>query len=326
MVGFAWPWALLLGLTAVLPWLRSGQTALAYSSLLALPDDPASKAIDLGLRATGSAALLSLAVAAAGPFVKEQSVERLGTGAHVVLLLDRSSSMNENFSGRYLGGRGSETKSAAARRLLADFVRRREHDLFAMVDFAAAPIYVLPLTADHAAVLAAIDAAGGRGHGITNIAPGLAMALDFFRDQPMTGARIILLVSDGAARIDAETRDYLKQRFHDSQTTLYWIYLRNPRGGRLDDKPANPNESTTPEYFLHNFFQELGVPYRAFEAESPDALQRAIAEVEGLENLPLRYTEKLPRRDLTPFAYALSAVLLIMLLVAKRLEVDTWPE
>jgi mxaC protein len=323
-LGFTEPWALLLALAAVLPWRRRGQPALPYPSLAMIPADPLSAWIDRGLRLVAVAAVLCLAIAIAGPYLREQQVERVGTGAHIVLLLDRSSSMNDNFTGKYLGARANESKSAVARKLLAEFVARREHDLFAVVEFAAAPIYVLPLTEDRTAVQAAIAAAGGRGHGVTHIAPGLAMALDFFTGKPLTGARLILLVSDGAARIDEETQDKLRQWFQETQASLYWIYLRNPRSAPLSEKPANPNESTTPEYFLDQYFRNLGVPYRAFEAENPAALQRAIAAVEKLENLPLRYMEKLPRQDLSDGFYGAVLVLLVLLAAAKATEVKAW--
>ena len=259
-----------------------------------------------------------------GPYLREQWVDRIGTGAHIALLLDRSSSMNENFTGQYLGAKATESKSAMARKLLSEFVERRQHDLFGMVAFAAAPIYVLPLTEDREAVQAAIAAAGGRGHGVTNIAPGLAMALDFFAGKPREGSRIILLVSDGAARIDEETRDRLRQTFQETDTTLYWIYLRNPSSAPLTEKPANPNETTTPEYFLNEFFESLEVPYRAFEAENPNAMEKAIAEVERLETLPLPYREKLPRKDLSDRFFATALGLMILLLGARALEVKTW--
>ena len=324
-LGFSEPWALLLGMTALLPLFRRGQAAMPYSAISMLPNDPLSTMLDRLLRLAAAAAALSLSLGIAGPYLREQWVERVGTGAHIVLLLDRSSSMNENFSGRYMGGAARETKGAVARTLLAEFVERREHDLFAMIDFSAAPIYVMPFTQDRPAILAAIEATKGRGHGVTNIAPGLAMALDFYSGQPFTGSRIVLLVSDGAARIEEETRDRLRQWFQETQTTLYWIYLRNPRSGRLSEKPANPGESTTPEYFLHQYFQNLGVPYRAFEAENPEALQRAIAEVEQLENLPLHYLEKRPRRDISGYCYAAALAFFALLLGAKFLEVKSWP-
>jgi mxaC protein len=323
-IGFLQPWALLLLGFAMLPWFRQGQTALAYSSLSQVPSDPLSEWIDRGLKLIACGTFICLAIGISGPYLREQWVDRIGTGAHIALLLDRSSSMNENFTGQYLGAKATESKSAMARKLLSEFVERRQHDLFGMVAFAAAPIYVLPLTEDREAVQAAIAAAGGRGHGVTNIAPGLAMALDFFAGKPREGSRIILLVSDGAARIDEETRDRLRQTFQETDTTLYWIYLRNPSSAPLTEKPANPNETTTPEYFLNEFFESLEVPYRAFEAENPNAMEKAIAEVERLETLPLPYREKLPRKDLSDRFFATALGLMMLLLGARALEVKTW--
>ncbi|MEN9682044.1 MAG: hypothetical protein RLZZ627_1937 [Pseudomonadota bacterium] len=318
------PWALILLPLTFIPWFRRGQDAIPYSSLEMVPEDPLSDWIDRGLRAMASTALLMLILGMTGPYEREQSVDRIGTGAHIVLLLDRSSSMNENFTGRYLGAKASESKSAMARKLISEFVERRVHDLFAMVAFAAAPIYVLPLTDDRVAVQAAIAAAGGRGHGVTNIAPGLAMALDFFNQRPKEGSRIILLVSDGAARIDEQTRDRLRQNFEETGTTLYWIYLRNPTSAPLTQKPSNPNESTTPEYFLNAYFESLDVPYKAFEAENPDAMEKAIKEVERLENLPLPYQEFLPRKDLSNVFFISALVLMLGLTAAHLLEVRQW--
>lgn len=323
-IGFLQPWALALLALAALPWFRRGQPALSYPALAMAPEDALSDWLDRGLRLAACAVFACVALGMAGPYRREQWVDRIGTGAHIVLLLDRSSSMNENFTGRYMGARATESKSAMARRLLAEFVDRRAHDLFAMVTFAAAPIYVLPLTEDREAVQAAIAAAGGRGHGLTNIAPGLAMALDFFADKPRQGSRIILLVSDGAARIDEETRDRLRQAFQETGTTLYWIYLRNPTSAPLTQKPANPNETTTPEYFLNQYFESLEVPYRAFEAENPNAMEKAIAEVERLENLPLPYREKLPREDLSGRFFGAALALLALLIGARAVEVKTW--
>lgn len=322
---FSQPWALLLAPLALLPLFRAKGPRLAYSSFLMLPQDPLSVIADRILRGLAAAAILALAVGIAGPHVREQWVEKVGVGAHLVLLVDHSSSMNENFATRYLGGAAGESKAAVASRLLADFVGRRKDDLFALVAFSAAPIDVLSLTQDRDAVQAGIRALGNRGHGVTNIAPALATALEHFRGRPLTGARVILLVSDGAARMEEETRDAIRQLFQETRAALYWIYLRNPRSGRLSAAPDNPNESTSPEYFLHRYFQELGVPYQAYETENPQALQLAIRDVEKLQNQPLRYRERLPRQDWSGACYGVALVCLLSLLVLKPLEIRTWP-
>jgi len=124
--------------------------------------------------------------------------------------------------------------------------------------------------------------------------------------------------------MEPEVADALRQSFRDNQTGLYWIYLRNPKGSRLDQPPKNPNESTTPEYFLHQYFQGLGVPYRAYEADNPQALQNAIADVEALENKPLTYQEKLPRQDLSGLCYGIALGLMLVLLAFQSLELKTW--
>ena len=147
------------------------------------------------------------------------------------------------------------------------------------------------------------------------------MALSYFTDQPMTGSRVILLVSDGAARIEPETQTMLTQLFHQNKVILYWVYLRNKKKGGLDTKPAHGNETTSPEYFLHQFFLSMGIPYQAFEAQSRDALQRTIEKIGELENKPLIYTEKIPRRNLTRNCYLLAMTGLLLLLFVQRLQV-----
>ena len=322
--GFSAPWLLLGAVSAAIPWLSSGQAAVRYSSLAIAPADRLSTILDRAVRLSASLALIALVVALAGPYRREQTVERLGFGAEIVLLIDRSSSMNESFAGRYLGGTARETKGAVAREILSGFIDRRKDDLFAVVAFSAAPIYVLPLTQDRGAVSAAVRSSTERGHGITNIGSGLAMALDFFDGRPKRGSRLILLVSDGAARIDDTTRERLRQTFADTDARLYWIYLRNRTGVHLDAPPENPGESTTPEYFLHQFFQTLGTPYRAYEAENANALRRAITDIEALENDPLPYLEKLPRENLSSYFDAAALLFLLPLLVSRALEIGRW--
>lgn len=324
-IGFAHPkWLLLLPLMA-LPFLRLTQTRLSYPALFLLPDDSLSRRLERIRKFLLASFLGSLILSLAAPFLKEQKVARLSTGAHIVLTIDHSSSMNENFSGRYLGGLAKETKSAAARKLLLEFIQRRQRDLLAVVVFSTAPHQILPLTQDKTALIAAVSATGLRGRGVTNIAPGLAMALETFRGYPLTGARVILLVSDGGARIDQDIQDRLRQDFQDLAVSLYWVYLRNPNGVSVLHPPKrNLSETTAPEIFLHRYFQTLKVPYRVFEAENPDSLAAAMTTIEQLENQPLYYFETLPRRDLSAYGFGLTLILGLPLLVLSTLEVNRW--
>ncbi len=322
-LSFEDPWILPFTLLALLPFFRSNHRRNRYSSLEIIPFDWVSASFFLCLRLISAAVILLLILGLASPYRHEQTVERIGKGAHIVLLLDRSASMNENFAGRYFGGEAKESKVAVARQMLIEFIKRRKDDLFGLISFSTSPIHVLPLTQNKTAILSAIQATKSRGRGVTNIAPGLSMALDFFTGKPITGSRVILLVSDGAARIDKTTQTTLSQLFSQNRAMLYWIYLRNKHSVSLSKKPPNANETTTPEYFLHQFFLTMGIPYHAFEAENPDALQHAIEEIEKLENNPIRYREKIPRHYLDDLCFQMAIIGLILLLLVKYFEYKT---
>ncbi len=317
-ISFAHPWLLLLSVLAVLPFWRSRIKAESYSSLTMIPHDTLSSLLLGFLNTLAAAIILCIVFGLAEPYYRENEIEKMGTGAHIVILLDRSASMNENFSGSYFGGKAKNSKVAVARDMLSRFIMRRKHDLFGMISFSTSPIHVLPMTQDREAIMAAIKATRSRGRGVTNIAPGLSMALDYFNGQELTGSRVILLVSDGAARIEPETQATLSKLFKQHRVILYWIYLKNNKSKSLTEIPKNANETTTPEYFLNQYFQQMGIPYQAFEAQNPDALERAIQEIEKLQNEPIIYQQKIPRQHLSGQLYSSAIFLLLMLFILGK--------
>lgn len=321
MPGLTYPGFLLLMVLAVIPWYWRGQRPEIHPELGLLPVDGVSLWLDRGLRLSAALACAGLVLGLAQPYWPGQTLIQRGEGARIVLLMDRSSSMGENFSGQYLGGAAHESKAVAAQRFLSELVSHRPDDLFALLDFSSAPLYAMPMTRDHAAVQAAIAAISQRGHGITALAPALSLALQQLDDSRMQGgSRIVLLVSDGATRIDQDTRERLKADFQARDASLYWVYLRTPRSSRLSVPPPNPGESTTPEYFLHRYFQTLGVPYRAFEAEDPDALNTALAELAALRPLPWQYQTIRPRQDISALFYAAALFFIAITVTGALLE------
>ena len=320
-LGFASPaWLWLLPL-ALLPLVASGRRRAAVSAVAAAPADPASRWIAWLLRGAGVLAVSGLVVALAGPYGAGAPVTRIGIGAQISMLIDRSGSMNETFAGRQPSG-AEESKAAASRRLLADFVGARAHDLFAVTAFSTAPMLVMPMTDRHAAVRAAIAAIDRPGLDYTNVARGLAMALSQFAPES-SGSRVLLFISDGAAVIDPRVQDALRAAFTKLHPTLYWLFLRTKGSPSIHDRPAGEDTpQAAPERHLDLFFKSLGVPYRAFEAEGAPAVADAIAQIAALERNPIPYTEPRPRRDLTGFAYALSGLGLFLLVLAALAEAD----
>ena len=319
------PWVLaLLPLTA-LPLLASLYPARAHPWLDLVPGHAASRWTEGVLRASGAIALAALVLGVSGLHRPEHEEERIGRGAHMVLLVDRSRSMDQPFGEGYrragVFGAGAPSKGRIARGLLADFVERRERDLFGMVAFSTFPIPVLELTGNHEIVHAAIEAGNiGRGLSETDIGAGLERALAFFENVPYTGSRIVMLVSDGAAELDQAARLRIVNLMNRLRVSLYWIYIRSPHGPRLFEAPL-PGADPVPERELHTFFQGMGAPYRAYTAASPEALEQAIRDVARLQNLPLRYLERRPREDLSRVCLAVALAMLGVLVAARLLEV-----
>lgn len=328
--GFAHPWLLLALPLALLPLWRRNATEARYPWVEMLPHDALSDGLARGLRVLGALGIAATTVALAGPYHADTRVERIAQGAEIVLLLDRSRSMDQPFAGdpnsNWWSTR-SESKSKVARRLLSQFAARRAHDRIGVIVFSTLPIRIIPFTGRHELAQAAIGASDlGPGLAETDLGRGLLAALSYFQDRPYAGSRIILLVSDGGAEIEYEVGRQITQLMKRERVALCWLYLRSYGSPGLiaNAKQAGGTQGTAPEHQLHEFFQSIGTPYRAYNAESPQALEQAIEDVNRLTSLPIRYSEVLPRTDRSRGAYVLALLCSVVLLAAKWLEVEQW--
>lgn len=334
----AWLWLLPL---ALLPLISQVSGALPNTWAALLARDRSSQLLQWALRAAAMLALAALLIGMAGPYRPEFQVERVGRGAEIVLVLDRSSSMDQSFGGgrnpavkgtgpealayysNLRGNEARETKGAVARRVLAEFAAKRPDDRFGMIAFSTLPLRLLEFTQKNEVIQAAINAGSiGRGLSETNIALALESALGYFADRPYTGSRIIMLVSDGGDRIDPGEREHIAQLVRKTRSAIYWIYIRSALSPGLLPEQAEPpaNADAVPEYFLHRYFLSLGTPYRAYEAGTPQALQQAVDDVNRLENLPITYQDTMPRRDLSAWGYGAALAGVLLLLAANLLE------
>lgn len=318
------PWLLSALPLCLLPLTNNGMRQTAYPSLAMLPPDPWSTLLAGLLRACAVAAIAALVLGLAGLHQTEQSRERIGYGANIVLLLDRSNSMDNSFAGKAPDG-DNESKAAAARRLLGDFIAQRPHDRIGIAEYSTAPLFVLPLTDNKAALQAAIAATATPALAYTHVSKGLAMALDYFAaaDNVVDGSRIILLVSDGAAAIDPDSELALRKAFKQRGVRLYWLFLRTAGSPGLFGPPEDPrddNAQVMPERHLNLFFNSLGIPYQAYQAENPQAMREAIADIARLEHAPLHYRERLPKQDWSGVCYLWATGFLAVLLAAKFCE------
>jgi len=325
MTGLQWSWPQLLFLLplAVLPWFNHNQEkTVAWVDFV--PVDPLSNIIGMVLKILASLAIVSLLLALAGPYKPEQKIDKIAAGAEIVLLLDRSRSMDDAFAikGQLLmrSVARSDSKRRTARSYLTEFVKKRPDDRFGFVFFSSNAIDLLPLTYSKEAILATINASAlGKGLSETNMSKALIEAANLYEGQTYRGSRIVLLVSDGGQELQQEDKVKIKALYRALNISLYWIYMRSTQGMTLDE---TENESflwtDTPERKLHNYFKSLELPYRAFEVESVKTFSEALDEIDRQQYQTLIVEKTLPREPKEKFFYWL-AMLAILLLTSAQI-------
>src|SRR5690606_3692740 len=308
-------------LLTALPWLLQPRQASLSPYLATLPDDPLSALIHKGLRLLGSISILALSIALAGLHLPGGQVEKITQGAHLTLVIDRSSSMNEPFG---TAESQSLSKAQAAKQLLRNFADQRDKDQIGVVAFSTTPMPILPLTSPTEAIHAAINAIDHPGLSHTDIGRALLLSLKMLETQadPLS-SRAIVLVSDGAGVISRQVQDQIRTSLLREPVQLYWLFIRSTGTPSIYEQPSDRRRDTPqamPERHLHLFFESLGVPYLAFEAESPAEVAKALEAIDEQEQRPLRYTEAIPRTDLSTAATVIALISLCLLLLAHLLE------
>lgn len=324
-MSFTYPWALLLLPLALSPLWLNRQQGRVYSWTGIIPEDRLSTIAGLLLRYLSAAIIASMVVALSAPHGAICSVELTGKGAQVVLVIDRSASMDDPFAGAGLDGNIGETKAAAAKRLITQFVRERKADMVGVATFSNSAMHVIPLTQNREAIYAAINAAGGSGLLQTNIGAGLTSGVAMFEKTPDSGSRVIILLSDGAGRISPKAKQKISDWVVRQHVNLYWIVLRQPDGISIFNTTYQTKDGLEPaEIELHKFFQTLKTKYRAYEAENPKTLQSAIEDINLHEKNPIRYFEKVPGKDYSSYFVVVATLMIGLLLLIKFLGIRSW--
>lgn len=331
---FVHPWALILAPLAALPLLRPRTGALSFSYLALLPPDRLGRLAAILWRGLAALAMLATVLFLASPGTPQTEVIRTGHGAEILVLIDRSRSMDLRMlpanwrqidplirtqQAWFLGPQKSQT----ARDLLSKFVAERPDDRISLMFFSTGPLPVVPFTQHDDIVQAGIKAGGiGRGLSDTDVGRALLAAIREFEARAYSGSRIILLVSDGGAQLDPPTRARIAAGLMRNRISLYWLYLRSINSPNLDTQ--DPGAEAVPEIGLHRFFQSLRTPYRAYQAEEQGDLERAVADVGKQQNFPLDYIEQIPRRDYGRACLGVALVCCLLLLVHRALQLRSW--
>jgi mxaC protein len=316
-------WLLLL---AVLPFLSYGVKKFAYPSLSDWPKDTLSDNLSWLVKLIAAVTIIALVFAAAGPFTDGGTEIKIGNGAEIVVVLDRSGSMSENLVRQDPRiQKKSTTRIQAARKVLLDFLDERKADTFGLVAFNSSAIAVAPLSADRDLARAALKSAESYSSGNTALSRALEVGLDYFEGRSLTSTRLLLLVSDGDAKIKQQEKIILANLFKQHHVQLMWIYVQEDEDHYLDVADlSRVDGAVDTDIALHQVFQSLGVPYQAFEVNSENGFQNAINKISLMTNKTTRYEYRLPRQDFAYYFYLLAVCLLAGLFLFKQHEVHNW--
>ena len=322
---FSFPWVLWFMPLAFIPLIFKETSLQYYSWNEMIPKDRLSSIIAIILKFIATLILITIIIGLSGPHSRQKEIEKTGIGAQIGLVLDRSASMDDPFAGNDQTKVG-EIKSAAAARLIIEFVQSRANDMIGMVTFSNSAMYVLPLTDNKNAIISAVRATAGNALFQTNIGSGLTTGAELFNKVPDSGSRAVILLSDGGGRIDAATQEKIKDWFGRFKISLYWIVLRQPGGISIFNTSFKPKDDDVlpPQIELNEFFKTLPSPFQAYEAEDPKTLQKAIEDINQKEKKPIKYFEKIPGQDYSTHCFVTAALLMIALLTLKLLEVRSW--
>ena len=326
-VDFDIPRMLLLLPLALLPLIRRRRDSLTFPWINWLPSDPIGRLVQLLWQLLAILTIAFIIVGLARPGQSETRIERIGRGAEISILMDRSSSMDASIrrNAPKLGeqAQATQSKNDVARNALSWLLRQRPQNRYALTLFNTAPIRVAPFTDDVAIVQAGLDASDiGRGSNKTNMGLGLLAAIDGFEGRSYTGSRAILLVSDGGARLDDTVRERIQRGLERNRISLYFIFIQSSPNSPNLELVGTDADASVEEVALHVFFKSLNSEYRVFQAEDPESMAAAVKEIDALQNLPLIYYERVARIDYSRGFYiaALACCLFLAGLTATKLE------
>ena len=328
-IDFEHPLVLALLPLALLPLLQRRRDTLVFPSLAWLPVDPLGRALGLCWRAFGMLALAAIVTGLAGPGRSGALVAHSGHGAEVLILLDRSSSMDAIITPKGVLAAGSlsqgDSKNKVARELLTEFVVKRAQDRFALTMFSTRVMPVAAFADHNEAVLAGLAASAiGRGLPNTDLAAAMLAGIGEFQRRPYSGSRILLIVSDGGAQLDAATRQRLRAGLARHRIGLYFIYIRSSGNSPNLNGEIKPEAQGSEEVVLHRFFQSLPTPYRLYQADDSGAMAAALADIDRQQNLPLTTFERVPRHDDSASVFISALLACGLLLACRALQMREW--
>ncbi len=169
----------------------------------------------------------------------------------------------------------AEASKAAARAFISESPSGTK---IGIISFAGAAAVVVPLSADHQAVLAGLDEIPPP-NGATAIGDSLALAV---RMLPRKGHRVVVLITDGVNNTGADPME-VAQRLGNQHIPVYTVGIGTENGGLI---PGTNEEATIDEDALRGYAQASGGAYA--RVENATQLRDALSTLGRTTSLQLK--------------------------------------
>jgi Ca-activated chloride channel family protein len=322
MLSLAYPWMLLLALLPLLFQRSKGESAAVEAPVLPnghwLSDLP-------GVTRSGNATprwqkallllcWLLLVMALARPQHVGETVQVPVSGRDMLLVVDISPSMDER--DMVLQGQ-SINRLQAVKRVLDDFISRREGDRLGLLLFGTEPYIQAPLTFDLETVRTLLFEAGiGMAGRATAIGDAVGLAVKRLRDRPQD-QRVIILLTDGANTAGQLTPDKATEIAGSIGARIYTIGIgaeSKVERGLLGSRRVNPSRDLD-EALLTRMAESTGGRY--FRARSLPELEMIYESINQLEPIEQDGQFYRPVTDLFYWPAALAVCLWIALQILR---------
>jgi len=323
MLNLAWPWVLVLVLLPlILKWRKPGGQAVDAPVLPVghwLSDLP-------GVSRRGNAVPLwqqlllflmwtLLVIALARPQHVGEQVQMPVSGRDLMLVVDISPSMDEQ--DMVLQGR-SINRLQAVKRVLDDFISRRQGDRLGLILFGTEPYVQAPLTFDLETVRTLMREAGlGMAGRATAIGDAVGLATKRLRNRPQD-QRVVVLLTDGANTAGEITPDKATEIAAAASIRLYTIGIGAEsmvQRGLLGSRRVNPSRDLD-ENLLTRMAQQTGGEY--FRARSLPELELIYESIDQLEPIELEGKFFRPVTELYFWPAGLAVLLWLFLFLVRH--------
>jgi len=212
-----------------------------------------------------------IVLALARPQYVEPPLTKIEPARDLLLAIDLSQSMDTKDFPNPAGV--VDTRAAAVRRVVDEFITRRTGDRIGLVVFGDAPYPLVPFTLDHKTVRAMLaESRPGMAGPRTSLGDAIGLAIKMF-DQSNAPEKVVIVLSDGNDTASKMPPDRAADIAMDRGIRVHAVGIGDPKGtgeDRLDqDALRKIAETTGGRFFFGGSQQELASIYDTLDKITP---------------------------------------------------------